>query len=74
MENKQNKKNVGKRDHIFTSKYHMGKKKYPRSRNVEQKNSLVGTVLGLIQSLRRAQLREETSLFPILYAADRRNE
>lgn len=53
---------------------HRQKKKYPRSRNVEQKNSLVGIVLGLIQSIRRAQLREETSLLPILYAADRRNE
>lgn len=49
-------------------------KKYPRSRDVEQENSLVGIVLGLIQLIRRAQLREETSLFPILYAADRRNE
>lgn len=73
MENKQNKKNVGEITYSHESTT-WAKKKYPRSRNVEQKNSLVGIVLGLIQSIRRAQLREETSLLPILYAADRRNE
>lgn len=50
------------------------KKKYPRSRNVEQKSSLIGVVLGLIQLTRRAQLRKETSPMPILCAAASRNE
>lgn len=40
-----------------------------------QKSSLIGIVLGLIQMIKRTQLRKDTNPMPILYAAAaRRNE
>lgn len=43
-------------------------------RNVEQRSSLIGIVLVLIQLTRKARLRNKTSPMHILYAAARRNE
>lgn len=62
---------MGDRDRIFICKCHRGKKPpNPQSRSIEEKNSPARIVLGLIQLIRRAQLRQETSLLPILYAGE----
>lgn len=65
VKNKQNFKKSGKeRSHIHMKVPQGQNQKYPRRRNVEQKKSLVGTVLGLIQLIRRAQLRRRNVFSP----------